>query len=188
MSNLERKIILELSESGVHVSRLSDLVNFNIEYGHVIGILVKHLNGNILDNHVREFLIRSLTIKLATGLVNDRLFELYDIEFVDNIKWVIGNAFDCIIQERDVERIINIIENKKNGISRQMFVLALRRYKLDSVETKLNNWLQDKDIRLQTLSLLKKYPKDSYIQSLTNIVKASDSPFAKRANKILQNI
>lgn len=149
----------ELAEVGIKISNIYDLVNTKTKYPKAIPILIKHLQISYSDR-VKEGIVRALTVPEAKGLVVPLLIKEYlqlsnDKE---NLKWVIGNAVNVTITKKDVADIFPIVLNKENGISRQMFVVALGRIKSDNVRDVLLTLVNDEDkvIRDEAKKALKK--------------------------------
>jgi hypothetical protein len=58
----------------------------------------------------------------------------------------IGNVFTVIITNKDEDHIVDIVSNKNNGESRQMFVHALKAIKSVRVENTLIDLLNDSNV------------------------------------------
>lgn len=136
----------ELAGIGINIVTIWDLVNSKSKYPKAIPILMKHLQLDYSDK-VKEGIIRALTVTEAKGLVVPLLLKEY-IQLTkdkENLKWVIGNAVNVTITKSEVADIFPIILNKENGLSRQMFVAALGKFKTDNVKSVLLQLSNDDD-------------------------------------------
>lgn len=152
-------LIDELTNIGIKINSIWDLVNSKSKYPKAIPVLMKYLP---IVNYVRnkEGIVRALTVSEAKGLVVPLLVNEYlklpnDQE---NLKWIIGNAVNATITKGEVNNIFPIVLNKENGTSRQMFVSALGKIKADNVKSVLVQLSNDDDkvIRDEAKKALKK--------------------------------
>ncbi|WP_291125323.1 HEAT repeat domain-containing protein [Dysgonomonas sp. UBA7698] len=168
------KVNNSLLEVGFEVDSVYDLVNTTMSYPEAIQPLIEHLK-NIQDVNIKEGIIRALTVKEAKGIANNPLFEEYNKtnEIANSgIRWVIGNAFTVIIGAEDVDRILKIVSNKDNGMSRQMFVMALSKIKSrkQDIENVLIDLLDDDLVcshAINTLGKLKSVKAKPLLLTLT---------------------
>ena len=168
------KVNNSLLEVGIEVDSVYDLVNTSMSYPEAIHPLIEHLK-NIQDVNIKEGIIRALTVKEAKGIANNPLFEEYNKtnEIANSgIRWVIGNAFTVIIGAEDVDRILKIVSNKDNGMSRQMFVMALSKIKSrkQDIENVLIDLLDDDLVcshAINTLGKLKSVKAKPLLLTLT---------------------
>ena len=168
------KVNNSLLEVGIEVDSVYDLVNTSMSYPEAIHPLIEHLK-NIQDVNIKEGIIRALTVKEAKGIANNILFEIYNKtnEIANSgIRWVIGNAFMVIIRDEDVDRILKIVSNKDNGMSRQMFVMALSKIKSrkQDIENVLIDLLDDDLVcshAINTLGKLKSVKAEPLLLTLT---------------------
>ena len=168
------KVNNSLLEVGIEVDSVYDLVNTSMSYPEAIHPLIEHLK-NIQDVNIKEGIIRALTVKEAKGIANNPLFEEYNKtnEIANSgIRWVIGNAFTVIIGAEDVDRILKIVSNKDNGMSRQMFVMALSKIKSrkQDIENVLIDLLDDDLVcshAINTLGKLKSVKAEPLLLTLT---------------------
>lgn len=168
------KVNNSLLEVGFEVDSVYDLVNTTMSYPEAIQPLIEHLK-NIQDVNIKEGIIRALTVKEAKGIANNPLFEEYNKtnEIANSgIRWVIGNAFTVIIGAEDVDRILKIVSNKDNGMSRQMFVIALSKIKSrkQDIENVLIDLLDDDLVcshAINTLGKLKSVKAKPLLLTLT---------------------
>jgi HEAT repeat protein len=185
----EKKISASLSEMDIYIESIYDLVNTNEPYPEAIPILVNFLNSDELSsNRIIEGIIRALGVKEAIGIANKPLLRLYnrtkdkDTPYL----WAIGNTMTIIISEEDIDEVIKIITDKSNGMSRQMFVLALGNIPSEKSEDVLIQVLNDDEIAphaLEALGKLKSKKARDKISELTNHPKSLIKKEAKKALK-----
>lgn len=125
--NDETKSLLnELYQIGITVISLWDLVNTKDKYPSAIPVLLAHLTKDYSEKN-KKGIIRALAVKEAIGKASPVLLDEYSSIPKDKmlLRWAIGNTIYITITEDDVERILPIVQDKENGISRKMFVAAL---------------------------------------------------------------
>ncbi len=149
----------ELANVGINITTIWDLVNTKSKYSIAIPILLKHLEFNYSDK-IKEGIVRALTVPEAKGIVVPQLLKEY-LKLPndkDDLKWVIGNAVNVTITKNEVADIFPIVLDKKNGLSRQMFVAALGKIKTEKVKEVLLKLVneEDKVIREEAQKALKK--------------------------------
>ncbi|OBX25064.1 hypothetical protein A9996_11975 [Gelidibacter algens] len=148
-------LVDELNGIGLNISSIWDLVNTRKKYPRAISILLKHLVKDYSEKN-KEGIVRALTVKEAIGKATPTLIDEYMKLSKDQtiLRWTIGNAIFKTITKHDVDRIIPIIKDKENGISRQMFVAALGKVNLQNVENVLIDLLDDDEVVVQAIKAL----------------------------------
>lgn len=185
-----QKIKKSLAKVGIEINDIYDLVNMNSSYPKAIPILVKLLKEGITDCKLKEGVIRSLAVKEAKGIANKVLIDEFKRVSNDNIllKWTIGNTIEVIAQEEDLNEIIQIIKNSDNGMSRQMFVMALSKFKNKQIEDLLIKLLDDDELVLQSLDALIKIKSSKSINKIKSLLQSSRKPVKDKAEKALRKI
>lgn len=184
-----KELIEELKTVGVDVSSVWDLVNTKESYPNAIQILIAHLSKDYHDRN-KEGIIRALAVKEAIGKAGDILIAEYNKIPKEKmmLRWAIGNTIYTTIKQEDIEGVLSIIKNKENGMSRQMFVVALGKVKSDKSEDILIELLDDDEViphALQALGLLKSQKAKEKIGALINHPKGL---IRKEALKALKKI
>ena len=138
----------ELISQGSKFSDPWDMVNSKESYPEAIDILIAHLSKPYHDKN-KEGIIRALTVKEAKGKASKALLEEYYAIPKEKqiLRWTIGNAFTVIKMKDDVEIISSIVKDKTNGMSRQMFVVALGKIKTEEAKTCLKYLLNDEEMK-----------------------------------------
>lgn len=187
----ELRISNALREVGISINTIYDLVNTNNPYPKAIPILIDFLeNKKVQHNQVIEGIIRALAVKEAVSIANRHLIKLYNESVKEDATfcWAIGNTVDAIVCDDDIDDVIKIVKDKSNGVSRQMFVLALGKVKSVKAEQALISLLDDDEVSphaLDALGRLKSQKAKSKISELTNHQKPL---IRKEAQKALKKI
>ena len=185
------RIYKELENAGVNTAKYSYLLAISESYAKAIPVFVEFLRNEEFDSiGTKEMLVRILTVKEAKGIVNEVLISEYHKYPEEGLfyfyRWVIGNAFTVIITNKDEDNIINIVSNKNNGKSRQMFVQALKAVKSTRVENILIDLLDDNDVTghaIYALGCLKSQKAKAKIEIFLNDKSAYLRRSAKKALK-----
>lgn len=181
-----------LQDANIIVNNIYDLVNTKEAYPEAIHVLIG-LIEEINDFNIKQGIVRALTVKEAKGKANYTLlkeYNKYNKSFSPQIEsycWAIGNAFTVIIQNNAFEDILEIIQDKQNGISRQMFIMALAKLPKRKMEAEdsLIDLLDDEAVILQTLYTLSRYKAQKAIPKIEMLLKNSNPFIQKVAQKSL---
>lgn len=154
----DNKICEELAKIGINVAGVYDLVNSKASYPEAIPVLVNLLQYDFSNEKAQEGIVRALTVKEAIGIANKSLLRLYEVtpKAQNLFRWTIGNAFTVVMTREDVPDVLRIVRSKGNGMSRQMFVLALGKFNNPEIERTLIELLDDDEVVIQAISALRK--------------------------------
>ncbi len=179
----------ELSKVGVAVDDIYELVNTKKKYTSAIPTLVKLLSKVNLDNS-KEGIIRALSVKEAKGVAGQALLQVYQETSKEKqmLLWAIGNTFETIASDKELDEILKIVNDPENGISRQMFVLSLRNFELSKVETTLIKLLDDDEVCAHALEALGKLKSIKAIPKINNLLSHKKALVKKEAQKALAKI
>ena len=155
----ERSLIDDLSKIGVNVKSSWDLVNSSKNYKKAIPVLIEHLSEPYhLKN--KEGIARALTIKEAKGIACKAIIEEYNKtpKNEHDLRWVLGNTMSVIMSDDYLDDVISIVQDRSNGESRQMFIVALSKVKSVKTKETLNHLVNEKSkvIREEAKKALKK--------------------------------
>lgn len=187
------KLVKELAKVNIIIDDIYDLVNTKEKYPMAIPILLSFLKDeSIEDDNIKEGIIRSLAVKEAKGIATTILIDEYNKIPKEKtlLRWAIGNTIDQTItpNDTDIEKILQIIQNKENGTSRQMFVLALGKIKTEKVEEVLIHLLDDEDVVGQALSALGKLKSKKAEEKIIILKNHKNKTIQKEAEKALNKI
>jgi HEAT repeat protein len=105
-----------------------------------------------------------------------------------SLRWAIGNAFSVIITNEDVPEILEIVKNKENSRSRQMFVYSLGKIKSLEVENTLIDLLSDDEVALHALSSLGKLKVKRALPYVINLQNHTNKTICKEAKKVAEKL
>ena len=182
-------LMAELVSSGYDVKSL-DLLARSDAYKDAVPILVKWL-PKITNSRVKESIVRALSVSWARlGAVTALLTEYRNTPDSENrgLKWAIGNALEVLASDKIFDDIVELVQDKRHGIARQMLVLALGKMKNPRAVDVLICQLDDDDVVGQALTSLKKMKAK---QARTHIVRLINHPNAwvrKQAKQALDKI
>lgn len=178
-----------INKTGFIIEEIYDLVNSKKAYPLVIPILVRALDQGIQDKALREGVVRALAVKAAIGQGKSLIKEFKRTSKDEMLLlWTIGNTLEVIISENDVDDVIAIVKNKENGMSREMFVLALGKVKSTKVETVLINLLDDNNVSSHALAALGKLKSQKAKGNIIKMINDKNPLIRKEAQKALKKI
>lgn len=180
----------ELGKVGVVVEDVFDLVNSNKPYPNAIPVLINLLREGISHDGVKEGVIRALAVKEAQGKAGKALIEEYKRTPKDKMMllWAIGSTMEVVISENDIDDILGIVQNKSNGMSRQMFVAALGKVKSDKAEQVLMNLLDDEEVAPHALEALGRLKSKRAKDKISEMLNHKKPLIRKEAQKALKKI
>jgi HEAT repeat protein len=185
-----QKIKLELAKVGVNIEDIYDLVNVSTPYPAAIPVLLDLLKNGIEHSGIKEGIVRALAVKEAIGIASPILIDEYNKIPKDKmlLRWTIGNTIYITITNDDVERILPIIQDKENGMSRQMFVLALSKIKSDKIEDVLIKLLDDDEIAAHAIEALRKMKSHKSKEKILTLINHPKALIRKEAKKAVKNL
>ncbi len=95
---------------------------------------------------IKEGIVRALAVKEAQGIANIAIMEEYHNAPKEDhhFRWAFGNTMRVIVTEADLDELIQIVLDKTNGDSRDMFVRALAKLKSPRVRETLEQLVNDR--------------------------------------------
>lgn len=141
----KEQLLQEIRAKGVEISSIDELMKIGAKDRDLVPILLNHLS-QISDESDKEFIVRCLGVK---GFAEVSKPLLYEFNNSDNLlyKWAIGNTLDIISDKGILPELLEIVQNKKHGRSRQMIIYGLGKYKKETqIKPILVSLLQDKDV------------------------------------------
>lgn len=185
----QAELIHEIKKRGIIISNIWDLVNTKEDYKNVLDILISHLTKPYHDK-IKEGIVRALAVKEAAPIANSTLLEEYHKTSKDKkaLRWAIGNTIYNTVTENYKEKIIEIVKDKLNGISRHMFVLSLSKINCPEVEDVLIDLLSDNEVCAYALEALGKLKSRKAKEKISHLVNNSNNQIKKEALKALKKI
>jgi HEAT repeat protein len=184
------KIKLELAKVGITVNDIYDLVNTDKPYPAAVPVLLDLLQEGIEHVGIKEGVIRALAVKEAIGKASPVLLDEYSKISKDKmlLRWAIGNTIYITITEDDVERILPIVQDKDNGMSRQMFVAALGKVTSGKAEDVLIKLLDDDEVAAQALEALGRKKSKKAREKILTLTSHPKALIKKEAQKALKKL
>jgi len=187
MSKLDKqKLISEIIGKGVQISSINDLMKINHKYTDLVPILLKHLK-EITDEVDKEFIVRCLGVKGFFEATKPLMEEFYNSSKI-TYKWAIGNTLAIIEDANFIDEYIRIVKDKKHGISRQMIVESLGKFKNPKVVQILIELLQDQDVAGHAISALSNFKKLEIIPHLEPFLNHKTAWIKREAIKAIKKI
>ena len=188
-------VTMELRKAGFKVSGLFDLVNFKqTDFGYINLLLILLDSEKVTDPIIKDGIIRAITVRKAKGIAEVKLLEYYHSLKIEKEKeiigWSIGNWFEYIYSDAYYNQIKEISKDKNNGMSRQMFVMALgktKKYKSDA-EKLLLELTFDNEVVLHAIAGLGNLKLGSSTDRLTELTNDKNKTIKKEAKKALKKI
>ena len=144
------------------------------------------------DVKEKEGIVRSLAVKEAIGKAGTILINEYNRIPKDQVNygWVIGSTMYTVIVKEDVLSVLEIVSNKENGMSRQMFVMALGKVKSEKERSEdvLICLLDDDEVASHALDALGKLRSKKAADKIRTLVNHERSSIRKEAVKALKRI
>lgn len=179
-----------LQTVGISFSDIYDLVNTTEPYPEAIPVLINLLKEGLTHDGVKEAIIRALAVKEARGIAGSILIEEYFKIPEDKmlLRWAVGNTMEVVITENELESVLNIVKNKENGMSRQMFVVALGKVKSKRAELALIDLLNDDEVAAHALEALGVLKSKKAKIKITGLLNHTKPLIQKEAQKALKKI
>lgn len=156
----DRRVCDELSEIGIKVNSVYELVNSSTSYVEAIPVLLAMLT-QVKSETIIEGIVRALTVKEARGLAAKPLIDFFEKYETSNphqelTKWAIGNTISFVVEKDDIDVIIALARDKKHGAARQMLPLALARINKPGTTEILVELLEDPVMTGKAIEALRK--------------------------------
>ncbi len=184
------KIQVSLSKVGIEIKDIYELVNSKKTYPDAIPVLVSTLTSGIEEDNLKEGVIRALAVKEAKGKIGSILIDEFHMTSKDKplLRWAIGNTMEVVIGKEDLEKVIEIVLDKSNGMSRQMFVVSLGNIKSEKSENVLINLLDDDEVAAHALNGLRRIRSVKALEKVKQLLNHPKPLIRKEAEKTLKKI
>ncbi len=185
------ELVIRINNSGFKIDNIYNLNSIASLKPEIVSIIVAFLQENTDLWKGRENVIRSLARKEAKAVANEALFMEYERakNKADQLYlWAIGNSIEVIVGDDDFDSIRKIVTNPENGMSRQMFVLALGKIKTQASEDLLIGLLDDKEVQGHALGALRKLKSKKAAEKASLLLSSPNAWIRKEAKKLLDKI
>ena len=186
----ENRVKSELEKVGIFINDIYDLVNTRDPYPLAVPVLLDLLKEGIEHHGTKEGVVRALAVKDAIGKASPILIAEYNRVPKDRmtLRWAIGNTVYTTITSDDVDSILPIVKDQKNGISRQMFVAALGKVESEEAEDALIELLDDEEVTPHALEALGRMKSKKAREKIATLTSHSKPLIRKEALKALRKI
>lgn len=183
------KIQQALEKAGIRVNDVYDLVNTDKPYPEAVPVLIELLKEGIADDALKEGIIRALAVKEARGNGKTLIEEYHRLPKEKSLlRWTIGNTINTVIVNDDMEDVLAIVKDKENGMSRQMFVIALGKMRSELAEEVLIDLLHDDDVMAHAIDALGKMKSAKAKEKISRLLHHPTPLIRKEAQKALKKI
>jgi HEAT repeats len=182
-------LFAELSASGYPVQSLDLLARSDASKG-AVPILVKWL-PKITNSRVKESIVRALSVPWAKGSAERELLaEFCKTPSSENqgLKWAIGNALEVLSGDDVFDDIVELVQDNRHGIARQMLVMALGKIKNPRAVNVLISLLDDEDVVGHALIGLRKLNAVEARPHILPLLKHPKAWVRREAKKALNKI
>ncbi len=161
----QENLLKEVNSYGYNFTNLNELKQIDIKDKKLIPVLLKWLKKTD-DIFYKSIIARYLTVKGYIEATRELLKLYKEMDEAKGDKWAIGNAIGVISDKRFINEYIEIIKNKKNGISRQMIVYGMGAFKEEKVKKVLISLLDDDEVNGHAIYALSKFKDINLIEIL----------------------
>ncbi len=178
-------VVADLRRLGFDVGSVQELYQRRIDYRAAVPVLL-HWLPQVSNESVKETIIRALSVRWARRIATPALIREYDrqVDRPAGIKWAIGNALSVVADDSDIQEVIRLVRDVKNGKSREMVALALGNMQNPMAVDVLIDLLADEEIcghAIMALGRLKAKKARSLIETFQGHTKPWIRTEAKRA-------
>ncbi len=130
----EEEILAELEAAGFRTDSLADLRHSGVGYREAVPILLDWLS-RVQDRKVEEEIVRALTVPWAKPTATRPMIEEFrrvkpsDDPTGMGLRWTVGNAIFVLANDDVFEELVELVNERGYGKSRQMVVLGLGKSK-----------------------------------------------------------
>lgn len=183
-------IAKRLRKDGFELNSISDWVN-GATPSAAVPSLIAALNDTEEVNWL-DAIVRALITPAARGVAEPHLIALYDrldrTPETEMLRWSLGNAIYELKPESVATDILRISGDQANGMSRQMFVMALSRLKGQAMTPLLLDLLAQDDVRLHAISAVRRLRLSEAEPALLALLTGTSAPVRGAAKGALQAI
>lgn len=174
---LEQPLLDELAATGLHAKSSYHIESAHPNYVSAVGVLLKHLRLSY-PPAIRAAIAAALASPNAKPLAWNELRKLYleepnlpqerapgEIGFLSEPKDQMARALAEMSGKADLEDLVSLISDPRNGPSRIFFVSALRRTRSPEAIDVLGRLAEDPDLSKEIAHSLSKYLRAKALQS-----------------------
>ena len=177
-------IVGDLQRAGFPFSSLDELRRSGKRYVAAVPILLSWLpKVEALD--VKESIVRTLSVPWARGIATKAVLQEFfkAPKNATALRWAIGNAMEVIADPSVTDEILNIVADSSNGMSRQMFVLALGKLQDSRAIPLLLKLLKDEEVAGHAVEALGNLKAAEAKDALTGMLN-HPKPWIRKATRV----
>lgn len=150
-------LLAELAAAGFDVASVGALRQPGREYRGAVPILLDWL-PRIGNPDVREDIVRSLSVPFARPAAAPALVAEFrrTTPAEGTLRWAIGNGLEVVADDSVYQDVVEIARDRRNGTSREMFVLALGNMSRPDAAEVLMELLDDDEVAGHAIMALHK--------------------------------
>jgi hypothetical protein len=188
----DKLVTVALNRLGMDVMSVFDLMKWKESYPAAIPVLLKHL-PLVQDQGIKEGIIRALTVKEARGKADAALIT----EFCSvppsqtaniGLKWAIGNALSLVATDAVFNDLVELVQDKRHGKSREMLAVALGNMKNPATVDVLIKLLNDDEVAGHALIALGKLKSQKARIHIERFLNHPKPWIRKEAMKVLKKL
>ena len=183
---LMKELIKEANNIGFDVADFNELNAIKRKTKDLVPILLRYLYMFEKDNY-KDAIVGLLGVK-GFFEATETLLRIYNSNDMKLNKWAIGDALYFIQDKRFEDEYIQIINNKDNGISRQMVVILLGKLRCEKAIPTLIKLLQDGEVNGHAIISLSYFKDKDLIQHIEPFLCHEKKWIQKEAEKALKKI
>lgn len=154
----EAPLVREITDAGLIIDSVGDLINTREPYPEAIPVLLRHLEKTSYTPELRDAIARALTVRGYPEILPAMIeaFRRDPEPRLNGPKWAMGNAIEVLFDNRYVEEIAELARDPSHGEARSMVVRALGKSRSEVAEEALRELLSDPQMRIYAEDTIKR--------------------------------
>lgn len=176
-----------LSDAGIEVESVWDLISKEYDYDSIVPLLLEHLEKQY-PQRTREGIVRALCAKEASSLATKKLIEIFRSEQDELIKTTIGGVLAEIGDLEEIDEMVKLLNDPSHGEARFFLPHAMTRIlKRDSIGI-LMPLIDEADFGTQVIDALGKVKAKEALPAIRKYTQHKDAYIRKHAKAALRKI
>jgi hypothetical protein len=183
-------VVEDLRSVGFDFASVSDLRTSGVKYRDAVPLLVQWL-PRLEELRDREEVVRALSVPWARPSATRPLLAEFwrAVEREEpGLAWAVGNALEVVADDSVFEELVELVRDRRLGISRQMVVLGLGKSKRPEVVEVLVGLLDDEEVSGHAVMALGKLRAATARNSVIPFLTDRRSWVRKEAKKSLERM
>ncbi|EEF59409.1 HEAT repeat domain-containing protein [Pedosphaera parvula] len=181
-------LMAELASCGYDIGSLAALAQSDA-YKNTVPILTKWL-VKTTNPLVKETIIRALSVPWASDAARVLVTEFRNTPDSANtgLKWTIGSALEILADDEISDDLIDLIEDKRHGIARQMLAIALGKTKNPRAMAVLIKLLEDDEVSGHAIIGLRKLNAKECLPTIERFINHPKAWIRREAKKTVNKL